>query len=161
MADDSGTALISTQGRPRTRDMTPALLTHVATTWAMVGVIWTMQLLQYPLMAQVPASSFPRFEAAHQRRVSWVLGIFAPAEIVTAAWLFLFPGPIPSWMPLAGGILLAAIWVSTALVYGRIHTRLSTGFDAVEHRRLLVGNWARTAAWSIRGVLVLGMLAVV
>lgn len=141
--------------------MSWVLLAHVATTWAMVGIIWTMQLLQYPLMSQVPASSFPRFEAAHQRRVSWVLGLFAPAEIVTAAWLFLSPGPIPRWMPLTGGILLAAIWVSTALFYGPIHTRLSTGFDAAMHRRLLVGNWARTAAWSIRGLLVLGMLAIV
>lgn len=141
--------------------MSWVLLAHVASTWAMVGIIWTMQLLQYPLMAQVPGSSFPRFEAAHQRRVSWVLGLFAPAEVVTAAWLFLSPGSIPRWMPLAGGILLAAIWVSTALFYGPIHARLSTGFDAVEHRRLLVGNWARTAAWSVRGALVLGMLAVV
>lgn len=139
--------------------MSPVLLAHVASTWAMVGLIWTMQVLQYPQLANVPASSFPAFEAAHQRRVSWVLALFAPVEIVTAAWLVLSPGGIPRWMPLASGLLLAGIWVSTAAFFGPLHHRLSAGFDPRLHRLLVTGNWARTAAWSVRGALVLAMVA--
>lgn len=125
----------------------------------MVGLIWTMQVLQYPLLAKVPASSFPAFEAAHQRRVSWVLALFAPVEIVTAAWLFLSPGDIARWMPLTGGLLLAGIWLSTATFFGPMHGRLAGGFDPRLHRLLVTGNWARTGAWSLRGALVLGMAA--
>lgn len=139
--------------------MTPALLAHVATTWAMVGVIWTIQLLQYPSMAAVPPVSFPRFEEAHQRRVTAVLALFSPIELATALWLFLDPGPIPGWMPLAGGLALVVLWVSTGCFYVPLHRRLVAGFDAGVHRRLVRWNWVRTAGWTGRGILVLGMLS--
>jgi hypothetical protein len=138
--------------------MTTVLLVHVAVTWAMVGVIWTIQLLQYPAMAAVPAEGFVRFEQIHQRRVTAVLALFAPVELATALWLFLGPGAIPRWMPLVGGLALVALWTSTGLFYAPLHGRLAAGFDPGLHRRLVRWNWARTAGWTGRGVLVLSML---
>ncbi|MDJ0791696.1 MAG: hypothetical protein QNJ71_07350 [Acidimicrobiia bacterium] len=139
--------------------MTAVLLLQVASTWAMVGIIWVIQVLQYPQLADVPAASFPEFERQHQRRIALVLALFAPIEIVTALWLFLDPGGIPRWMPLVGGLLLAGIWISTALFYAPIHGSLTDGFDPALHRSLVRWNWARTAAWSLRGMLVLAMVA--
>jgi hypothetical protein len=137
-----------------------ALMIQVATTWAMVGVIWIIQILQYPQLADVPADAFADFERNHQRRVSIVLALFAPLEIVSALWLFLDPGPIPRWLPFLGGLILAAIWVATALFYAPIHGRLTTTFDPGLHRRLVHWNWARTIAWSVRGGLVIAMLVI-
>ena len=139
--------------------MSLGLLIQVGSTWAMVGVIWTIQLLVYPNMAQVPAAGFESFERLHQRRVVWVLALFAPAEIVTALIVFLAPGDVPRWMPLVGSLILVALWISTAVFYAPLHGRLLNGFDPVLHQRLVRTNWLRTAGWSLRGALVLAMVA--
>ncbi len=135
------------------------LLIHMAATWAMVGFIWTIQVLQYPLMAEVPESGFPRFEAVHQRRVTAVIALFGPLEVVMAALVFLTVDSVPSWLSFTSGALLAAIWVSTAFFYAPLHGRLANGFDQALHRRLMIGNWVRTLAWSLRGIIAAWMLA--
>jgi hypothetical protein len=136
--------------------MTELLVFHLMLTWAMVGFAWTIQLLQYPGMADVPASSFPAYERNHQRRVSVVLLLFAPAEVLTAAWIVLREPDDPiAWV---AGALLAAIWISTGAWFAPVHARLAEGFDATLHRKLVTTNWFRTAAWTTRGFLVMGLV---
>lgn len=137
------------------------LFAHLAVTWAMIGVIWTVQLLQYPLMARVPAEGFIGFEQAHQRRITMVLALFAPLEIITAAGIAVAVSEVPRWLSIGAGALLAAVWVSTAAFYGPLHGRLSTGFDPVLHRLLVRTNWVRTVAWTLRGVAAVAMVALV
>lgn len=134
------------------------LLTHMAATWAMVGFIWTIQVLQYPLMAEVPPEGFPRFEAVHQRRVTAVIALFGPVEVVMAALVFLTVDVVPGWLSFSSGAVLAAIWISTAFFYAPLHGRLADRFDTVLHRRLVTTNWIRTIAWTIRGVAAAAML---
>jgi hypothetical protein len=134
------------------------LLVHVAVTLVMVGFIWTIQLVQYPIMAHVPAEGFVAFERAHQRKVVAFLAVFGLAEVVTAGWLFLDPSGLPR-VPLgAAGMLLVVIWVSTGFYFAPLHGRLAEGFDVRLHRRLVVTNWLRTALWTARGVLVTSLL---
>ena len=124
---------------------------HAAATWAMVGFAWTIQLLQYPLMAHVPPAGFVDFERQHQRRVSMVLALFAPVELVTAAWIVVIEPANPiGWV---AGAVLAGIWIATGFYFAPVHARLSTGFDAGLHQSLVRWNWARTAGWTIRAVL--------
>ena len=137
-----------------------ALLIQSATTWAMVGVIWLIQVLVYPQLADLPEDVFPEFERRHQRRVVGALAVFAPLEILSALWLFLDPGPIPRWIPFVGGAILAIIWISTALFYAPIHGRLASGFDAGLHESLVRWNWLRTLGWTVRGLLVIVMVAI-
>ncbi|MEM6553254.1 MAG: hypothetical protein AAF750_14150 [Planctomycetota bacterium] len=54
--------------------------------------------------------------------------------------------------------LLAVVWGSTVLLQIPLHQRLCEAADAGAAERLVGTNWVRTAAWSGRGVLVLGML---
>jgi hypothetical protein len=60
-----------------------------------------------------------------------------------------------------GICLLAVIWLSTFFAQVPLHARLAKGFDAVTHRRLVLSNWLRTAAWTGRGILALVMLSAV
>jgi hypothetical protein len=138
--------------------MNPVLLTHAAATWAMVGVIWTIQLLVYPAMAKVPESGFVAYEEFHQQRVVWVLAVFAIVEVVAAGALAFSDTGVPSWMWWTGGAILAALWVSTGAFYAPLHGRLSDGFDADLHALLVHTNWLRTIGWSARGVLALLMI---
>ena len=134
------------------------LLLHMAATWAMVGFIWTIQVLQYPLMSEVPRDGFARFEAVHQRRVTAVIALFGPLEVVMAALVFLTVDTVPSWLSFGSGAVLAAIWTSTAFFYAPLHGRLADGFDEVLHRRLVSTNWLRTIAWTARGLAAAWML---
>lgn len=136
----------------------PVVLLHAVATWAMVGVIWTIQLLVYPMMARVPAAAFPDYERSHQRRVVAVLAPFAVTEVVTAAALPFADTGVPPALWLAGGVLLAALWVSTGAFYAPLHGRLADGFDPALHLRLVRSNWFRTWAWSVRGALAVAMV---
>ena len=59
----------------------PSSLLETTATVFMAGVLWTMQLLNYPLLALVGADAFPRYEAAHNRRFALVVvpGVLAAA----------------------------------------------------------------------------------
>jgi hypothetical protein len=46
-------------------------------------------------------------------------------------------------------------WASTWLIQIPLHHKLGVGFDADVHGRLVTSNWWRTAAWTLRGVLLL------
>ena len=135
------------------------LLTQVAATFVMVGVIWFVQIVHYPLMARVSASEFAAYEREHQNRTTFVVAPTMLIEAVAATLLLVVVPPgLGRILPAVGIALLAVIWLSTFLLQVPLHTRLAGGFDAGVHRRLVWSNWLRTVAWTGRGVLVLVML---
>ncbi|MCA8922846.1 MAG: hypothetical protein KDD82_13615 [Planctomycetes bacterium] len=132
------------------------LLTQLASTWYMVGLIWLVQLVHYPLMARVGPEHAVSYEQAHVRLMGYVVG---PPMLVEAAGVVLLAGfgapwatPLEAWL---GAGLLAGVWATTALCSVPAHTRLEQAFDPAVHRRLVRTNWIRTALWSARGLLVL------
>jgi hypothetical protein len=128
------------------------LVIHAAATWFMVGLIWTIQVVHYPLFQRVDADSFGSYEAGHTRRMGMLLLVPASLEVVTAgALVWVAPSGAPMVLVLAGGALLAAIWITTALVQFPLHRRLGAGHDAPTIRRLISTNWYRTVAWTARG----------
>lgn len=50
------------------------LLLQVVTTLFMVGVIWFVQVVHYPLMAHVGRAEAVAYEKSHTRRTGWVVG---------------------------------------------------------------------------------------
>ena len=124
------------------------VIAHALATASMVGVIWFVQLVHYPLMARVSPAEFPSFEREHQRRTTWVV---APPMLVEAVTACSLPFLRPVALPFAGLVLLALIWASTFFVQVPLHTMLSRGFDATAHRRLVTSNWLRTVLWTLRG----------
>jgi len=138
------------------------LLTHAAVTLVMVGVILVVQLVHYPLFRHVGEASYDTYQAEHMRRITWIVAPFMTIELVTAigvAWGP--PTPVPPWMAWAGLGLVLLIWVTTGVVQVPLHSRLTEGFDAATHRRLVRTNWIRTGAWILRAGLVLWMLSLV
>lgn len=133
-----------------------ALLLNLASTGVMIGIIWFVQVVHYPLLARVGSDGYPAYQAAHNRRTTVVVAGPMLLEAGTGLWLALAPPPSLSfgraWLGLA---LIGVIWLSTALLQVPMHGRLERGFDAAAHRRLVLGNWVRTVAWTARGLLLL------
>jgi hypothetical protein len=139
--------------------MEAILLVHVAATWFMVGLIWFIQLVHYPLFHGVGPEPWTAYAAAHTRRTTWVVGPAMAAEAITGMLLLRSTPPgIPQSAIWAGLGLLLVIWVSTAFIQVPRHRLLASGFDRDAWQALVATNWLRTAAWSARGLLVLGIL---
>lgn len=136
------------------------LLVHTGATLFMVGLIWFVQVVHYPLFGGVGEEKFAAYAEAHSRLTSWIVGPPMLLEAATSvALLFFRPTEIPAWAAWVGLILLAAIWLSTAFLQVPRHTALGDGFDMSAHKSLVLSNWIRTTGWSARGLLVLWMVA--
>ena len=135
------------------------LALHGVVTILMVGVIWAVQIVHYPLMAFADRARYPAFQSAHQRRIGWVVIPLMLIEVGTAVALAIAPwSPVPQPLAWAGLVLLAVIWASTFFLQVPLHRRLQGGFDEFTHRLLVKSNWVRAAAWTVRGLLVCVML---
>ncbi len=134
------------------------LATQLIATLAMLGIIWYVQIVHYPLFARVPVAVFAAFEAEHQRRTTRIVAPLMLAEGASAVGLWMLAST--AWQQAGasvGLVLLAVAWASTFLWQVPLHTQLAQGFDPAIHRRLVQSNWLRTTVWSLRGALVVGL----
>ena len=86
------------------------LLVHAAATLVMVGVIWFVQIVHYPLFAAVPVDGFVAYEARHTNRTAWVVGPPMVIEGFTALVLVAAPPDgASSTLPMIGLGLLGLV----------------------------------------------------
>ena len=136
------------------------LLMNVAATLYLTGLIWCVQIVHYPLFAQVGKAGFAAYETAHSNLITPIVGVPMLVELVTAGLLLFFRLPaIGLAETMAGLVLVVVIWLSTMFLQVPQHGILSSGFDTAAHQFLVTSNWLRTVAWSLRGVLTLWMTA--
>lgn len=121
----------------------------------MTGVIWVVQVVHYPLFAAVGTEQWARYEAAHRRRITFVVGPPMLAQPVVGVLLCLERPGLLSAVNLALAVALLAV---TVVVFGRLHERLERGWSAPDHRRLLRLNAWRTAAWSAQTAVAVALL---
>lgn len=121
---------------------------HLLTTFAMLGLIWFVQIVHYPMMASFDRKNFAAHEKEHCDRTGWVVVPLMLGEVFTFA-LLLLEG-MHSNTFLLSGVLLGVIWASTFLLQVPLHRALLQGWNAGAHRRLVATNWIRTVAWTGR-----------
>jgi hypothetical protein len=135
------------------------LLVHAAATLFMVGAIWFVQVVHYPLFARVGRPDYSAYSIRHTRLTGLVVGPPMLLEAGTAIALVVWTPPgISVSLVWTGLLLVAGIWLSTALLQAPRHTTLGRGFDPAAHRFLVTSNWLRTVLWSLRGLVVLCIL---
>jgi hypothetical protein len=141
-------------------DPSLVLLAHAAATLYLVGLIWVVQAVHYPLFARVGTAGAQAYAREHVARITRVVAAPMLLELATGLWLALRPPPgLPPGLLWLGLLLLALVWLSTALLQVPEHRRLEQGPDPEAVRRLVRGNWLRTLLWTARGALVLYLLA--
>lgn len=138
--------------------MTGVLVAQVVSTLWLAGMIWTIQVVHYPLFDLV-GDDFAAYEAAHSARISFLLlGPWA-VQGVTTAWVLLSrPTGVPWWMVLTAAALAAATVATTVFVSVPQHDVLGDGFDLTAHATLVRTNWWRVVAWSGHAALAVWML---
>lgn len=126
----------------------------------MTGLIWFVQIVHYPLMADVAKETFSAYEIRHRKLTTYVVALPMLLELFSSfGLLFYTPHVIYIWEAWLGAILTSFIWLSTLTLQLPLHTKLAQGFDAKRHSQLLKTNWLRSILWSIRSVLALVWLS--
>ena len=135
------------------------LLLNFCSTWAMVGLIWLIQIVHYPLFAKVGPDRFREYADDHQRLITFIVLPLMFVELGTSFTLWTSrPENLTNTAVTTGIILVVVIWASTFFLQVPQHGKLSLGFDAAAHASLVSSNWIRTIAWSLRGVLTAWMV---
>lgn len=129
---------------------------QLATTLAMTGVIWLVQIVHYPLFQFVGKDRYAAFHQAHMNWISFVVAPLMVVEALSAALIIFYPPANSDWRVLWFGLfLVGVVWASTFFLQVPLHEKLAQGFDPETHRALVNTNWIRTVAWTLRAAIVL------
>ena len=145
----------------------PAALTglHLISTWFMVGLIWTIHTVHYPLFATVGADTYVEFQAAHVDRIGKLLLVPWAAEGATALLLLIWAWRQrdQSLLPplVIGGIAMGVVLVVSGFFSAPAHADLADGFIPEVHDRLMKADLVRTLAWTARGITAAWVSAVI
>jgi tryptophan-rich sensory protein len=139
------------------------LIAHLASTLFMVGMIWTIHYVHYPLFADVGESTYVAFQSEHVNRIGKLLLLPWLIEGLTLlAVLFLtFLGQrrdlrLPAFLDglgMAIALIISGVWSAPA------HGELADGFDAAIHDRLMTANLVRSFAWTLCGICAVWIVA--
>lgn len=85
------------------------LITCAAATWFMAGLHWFVQVVHYPLFADVGTDRFIAYHARHSDRTTLVVLPAMAAELATSAWLVVDQSQGTSATLVLAGLALAIL----------------------------------------------------
>lgn len=132
------------------------VIVHVLASWFMVGMIWTIQLVHYPLFDRVGPDSYVAFQAEHVDRIGpfllvpWLL---EGLTLLGVLWLAFFADHRELRVAaVVGAVAMAVVLAISGFWSAPAHGDLADGFDASVHDRLMTANLIRSIAWTVCGV---------
>ena len=122
----------------------------------MVGLIWTIHTVHYPLFAHVGESTYVAFQSQHVDRIGKLLFLPWLTEGITllAVLVLAFFGNqrnlrLPAFL---NGVGMAIALIISGFLSAPAHGDLADGFNAAVHDRLMTANLVRSLAWTLCGV---------
>ena len=138
------------------RNSRTLLVIHLAATLFMVGLIWTIHYVHYPLFANVGESTYVSFQAEHVERIGKLLFVPWLTEGITLlgilALAFLGGHKALRVPAVINGAAMAVVLVISGFWSAPAHAKLADGFDKSLHDQLMTVNLIRTLAWTVCGI---------
>jgi hypothetical protein len=129
----------------------------------MVGLIWTIHVVHYPLFANVGEATYVTFQSEHVNRIGKLLFLPWLIEGITLLGVLIlaFLGTrrdlrLPAFLNgfgMAIALIISGVWSAPA------HGKLADGFDTDIHNQLMNANFVRTLAWTLCGVSAIWLVA--
>ena len=114
----------------------------------LVGLIWTIQLINYPALSVIDGDSFKSIHQHHMKAITPLVGPLMILELL----LCLVNTFYYSFLPV---IFLSLVWATTYFSSVPIHNKLSASKEDKLVKRLIFTNWIRTFSWSIKLIIML------
>jgi hypothetical protein len=130
--------------------MSLLLLLNITATFILIGLIWTIQIVHYPLFAKVGSLNFSEFHITHSRNITMIV---LPLMLLELSTSILLVNQDNSLNSILGLCCVGIVWASTFYLQVPIHNQLALNFDLFLIEKLVFTNWIRTIFWSIKGVL--------
>ena len=138
------------------RNLRTLIVIHAAATMFMVGLIWTIHYVHYPLFAHVGESTYASFQAEHVERIGKLLFVPWLTEGITLlgilALAFLGDRTALRVPAVINGAAMAVVLMISGFWSAPTHAKLADGFDKSLHDQLMTVNLIRTLAWTVCGV---------
>ena len=131
-------------------------LLHFAVTWALVGLIWTIQLVKYPGFRYVADEVFVEYHGHHTRAILFLVAPLMLSELALAGWLAW--ENVWAWDKVVPLCMVLGLWLSTVALQIPAHEILAKGKNAPAIDRLVNSNWIRTVVWTAKGIWLLFFL---
>ncbi len=126
------------------------VIAHTLAVLYTTGFVWTLQLMDYPMVARLRGEASTAYMDAHNGMFWRVLAPgLVTAGITALLLLFVRPDGIPLAVPLVILVLLAAIIVLSGQVATPDRLELAKNFSTATHDHLLNVSWIRTAAFTL------------
>ena len=113
------------------------------------GLIWFVQIVHYPLLAEVDPTGFARYHARHSALTTRVVALPMILDLgLSGLLVWRHPPPFGAPWTWLGLALALGTWACTFALSVPLHGRLGAGHERATIARLVATNWPRTAAWT-------------
>lgn len=122
----------------------------------LTGLIWTIQLINYPQLSLVKAQDYSAFHLSHIRAITPLVAPLMVMEVLF--WgMNLYQKNVSFLVSLCSFVLLAFVWGTTFFVSVPLHNQMVAAKNIDLIKKLVLTNWIRTIAWTVK-LFVLGKL---
>ena len=137
------------------RNLRLLIVVHAAASMFMVGLIWTIHYVHYPLFVYVGESTYVSFQTAHVERIGKLLFVPWLTEGITLIGILalaILGGRKTLRVPaVINGAAMAIVLVISGFWSAPAHGKLAAGFDKTVHDQLMTVNLIRALAWTVCG----------
>ena len=133
-------------------------LIQIVTSFSMLGIIWFIQLIHYPLLNKIK-EGLSQYEKAHLIRAAYFIGPLLVVDLIASIFLVSFEVR-STLIRLATCNLILNIfyWIWTFLFQIQHHQKLTVGFSKLTIRKLVINNWMRTFLWTVKSAALIWMI---
>lgn len=131
---------------------------NLFSTLFLTGLIWTIQIVHYPLFSLVGKSEFIDYHSAHSARISWIVIPLMLIELISTFLHSIYDSFDNKILNYSGIFFVLVVWFSTFLLSVPEHNILGNGWNKESIQRLVNTNWVRTIAWTLHSFLLIYQL---
>ena len=136
------------------------IFSEIIITAMLVGLIWTIQILNYPMFNLVNASDFHTYHQYHINSITLLVGPLMLIELALCLsnnYSRLNSDTSSLFISLVLLGLLLLIWGTTYFISVPIHNLLTANKDENLIQKLITTNWIRTTAWTLRLIILVNL----
>lgn len=137
------------------------LLLQVLTTWVLLGILWFIQLVHYPLFRRIK-ENFVQYERDHLRRTASLLVPIAVVDIALNVMLVISLEKGSCIFLISFALAMNIItWLSVFFFQVAEHHSLSDHFSKKIVHKLVKTNWVSTIAWTVKAALIFALIVMI